>query len=159
MEFETAFERYHPAVFRYLHRLTGDRDVADELAQEAFVRLLDHEVEESGLKSWLFTVATNLVRDRSRVRSRRRELSEGPELEPEPAERPDEALERGEAKRRVRRALDRLKPRDREMLMMREEGFSYAEIAETVGVADTSVGALLSRALERFADAYRRDDG
>ena len=158
MDLETAFDRYHPAVFRYLHRLTGDADVADELAQEAFVRLMENDVEATGIEGWLFTVATNLVRDRSRVRSRRRELSEGRELEPEPGEPPDEAFRRSEAKRRVRRALDRLKPRDREMLLMREEGFSYAEIAETVGVADSSVGTLLSRALDRFERAYRSED-
>lgn len=159
MDFDTAFERYHPAVFRYLHRLTGDADQADELAQEAFVRLLEHDVEDEGVEAWLFTVATNLVRDRARVRKRRRELAEGEDLGPDDPEPPDRAYERREEVSRVRRALDELKPRDREMLLMREEGFSYAEIAEATGVARTSVGALLARALDRFASAYRSDDG
>lgn len=159
MDFEAVFDRHHPAVFRYLHRLTGDPDQADELAQETFVRLLDHEVDPGRVESWLFTVATNLVRDRGRTRSRRRELLEGEDVGPEREATPHEALERDEARRRVRAALDELKPRDRQMLLMREEGFSYAEIAEATEVADTSVGALLSRALNRFEEAYRSRDG
>ena len=159
MDFEAVFDRHHPAVFRYLHRLTGDPDRADELAQETFVRLLEHRVDPEKVRSWLFTVATNLARDSGRTRSRRRELLEGEALGPEPEATPHEALERTEARRRVRRALDALKPRDRRMLLMREEGFSYAEIAAAVDVADSSVGALLARALDRFEEAYRSRDG
>lgn len=158
MDFESAFERHHASVFRYVQRLTGDPDRADELAQETFVRLLDHEVDASSLESWLFTVATNLVRDHARTRKRRRELIEGERPSPEPAETPDEALQREERRRTVRRALDGLDRRDREMLLMREEGFSYAEIAEAAGVKASSVGTLLSRALDRFARAYGSDD-
>lgn len=159
MDFDAAFDRHHPAVFRYLYRLTGDPDRADDLAQETFVRLLEHEVDPERVEAWLYTVATNLVRDRGRRRTRRRELMEGEEVGPGREATPDEALEREETRRRVRRALDALKPRDRQMLLMREEGFSYAEIAGAVSVAETSVGALLARALARFEEAYRSRDG
>ena len=158
VDFETAFDRYHDAVHRYVHRLTGDPDEAEELTQETFVRLLQHEVDGDKTKSWLFTVAKNLVRDRSRTRRRRAELAEGEDLGPGDPETPDEALRRSDRRERVRRALDRLKPRDREMLLMREEGFSYAEIADVVGGATTSVGTLLSRALRRFEDAYEETE-
>lgn len=158
LDFETAFDRHHDAVYRYLHRLTGDPDEAEELTQETFVRLLEHEVDDASTKSWLFTVARNLVRDRARTHRRRAELVEGEDLGPGDPERPDQALRRADRRRGVRRALDRLKPRDREMLLMREEGFSYAEIAEATGVATTSVGTLLARALRRFADAYEETD-
>lgn len=158
MNFETAFDRYHDAVYRYVHRLTGNPDEADELTQETFVRLLEHEVDGDKTKSWLFTVARNLVRDRSRTRRRRAELVEGEDLGPADPETPEETLRRSDRRRTVREALDRLKPRDREMLLMREEGFSYAEIADVVGVATTSVGTLLSRALRRFADAYEETE-
>lgn len=157
VDFETAFDRHHDAVYRYVHRLTGDPDEAEELTQETFVRLLEHEVDADKTRTWLFTVAKNLVRDRARTRRRRAELAEGEDLGPGNPETPDEALRRGDRRRRVRRALDRLKPRDSEMLLMREEGFSYAEIAEAAGVATSSVGTLLSRALRRFADAYEEE--
>jgi RNA polymerase sigma factor (sigma-70 family) len=53
----------------------------------------------------------------------------------------------------VRRALDSLDERDRTLLLMREEGFQYRELAEAVGVEPTSVGTLLARARRRFAEA------
>lgn len=154
MDIESAFGRYHPLLFRYLHRLTGDADLAEDLAQEAFVRLVDHRGEVESVKSWLFTVATNLVRDRARTRSRRQELLDVEEPGPDPPERPDESLARSRRAAAVRAALDRLRRRDREMLLMRQEGFRYAEIAEAVDVAESSVGKLLARALERFEAAY-----
>jgi RNA polymerase sigma factor (sigma-70 family) len=153
-DFEALFDRHHDAVFRYCHRLTGDVEEAEELTQEVFVRLLEHDVDRDRTKSWLFTVALNLVRDRARTRRRRAELAGGKDLTPDGPDTPDEAYRRSERRRRVRRALDDLEPRDRKMLLMREEGFSYAEIGEAFGLSTTSVGTILSRALRRFADAY-----
>jgi RNA polymerase sigma-70 factor, ECF subfamily len=56
----------------------------------------------------------------------------------------------------VRAALEEVPERDRTLLLMREEGFKYDEIARIVGVAPGSVGTLLARALNRFADVYRK---
>jgi RNA polymerase sigma-70 factor (ECF subfamily) len=69
---------------------------------------------------------------------------------------PESGFERGQEVASVRRALDALGPRDRELLLMREEGFSYREIAEAVGVSATSVGTLLARAQKRFTTRGRR---
>jgi RNA polymerase sigma-70 factor (ECF subfamily) len=95
-------------------------------------------------------VATNLVRDRSRTReTRRRILSGFPPPENTPG--PDRALERAEEVARVRSAMQVLSHRDREMLLLRQEGFSYREIADVAGVSPRSVGTILARALQRFA--------
>ncbi len=154
MNFQAAFERHHEALFRYLHRLVGDADVAADLAQESFVRLLDQDVPEAQVKSWLFTVGTNLVRDRARTRGRRARLLRHPEAAPDRPADPEERAARLERIESVRVALDRLSERDREILLMREEGFRYAEIAHVIGVKPSSVGTLLARALRRFAEAY-----
>jgi RNA polymerase sigma-70 factor (ECF subfamily) len=53
--------------------------------------------------------------------------------------------------------LDRLPERDRQLLLMREEGFKYEEIAQVVGVAPASVGTLIARALKRFVEAYNQE--
>lgn len=155
MDLEGAFANHHPALFRYLYRLTGDADAAADIAQESFVRLLDNPVPNGKVRSWLFTVATNLVRDQARMRERRRRLLllHG-KPSPQAPGRPDEDLERDERIEAVRRTLDRLSRRDRQLLMLREEGFRYSEIAELVGVAPGSVGKLLARALERFARSH-----
>ncbi len=159
MEFEPLFDEVYPSLFRYCQRLAGDPDVADDTAQEAFVRLFARGVqgETPALRVWLFKVATHLLRDRARqVENRRRLLARNPVL---PSGTPDPArdLERGEEVRRVREVLDGLDERDRVLLLMREEGFSYREIAEAVEVAPGSVGTLLARAQRRFVQKYGAD--
>lgn len=154
MDFPVAYRSLFPAVFRYLHRLTGDPDLAEDLAQEAFVRLLERDLPESEARAWIFAVATNLARDHARTRRRRNRLLEANEVRTESPARPDEVVERAERIAAVRRALDSLSSRDRQMLLMREEGFSYREIAEAVGVLPGSVGTLIARALRRFGAAY-----
>lgn len=159
MKFDALFDAVYPSLFRYCTRLTGDPDQAEDLAQEAFFRLLDRGAKgtEAGLRSWLFMVATNLVRDGARTReARRRILSGFPPPEAVPG--PDKDLARAEEIQRVRKALALLSSRDREMLLLRQEGFSYKEIAEVAGVSHRSVGTILARALQRFAEAIRNEE-
>jgi RNA polymerase sigma-70 factor (ECF subfamily) len=155
VDFGDLFEGLYPSLYRYLHRLTGDADAADDIAQEAFVRLLRQELPEPEVRPWLFTVAMNLVRDRARKGERRqRLLGTAPPLT-QPASRPDDDVERAERVAAVRAALGRLSERDRQLLLMREEGFKYEEIANVIGVAPASVGTLIARALRRFVEVYR----
>ncbi|NNF13689.1 MAG: sigma-70 family RNA polymerase sigma factor [Gemmatimonadetes bacterium] len=155
MDFDTTFEAHYPGLVRYCRRLTGDPDAAEDVAQESFVRLFDHGIEGTadGLRAWLFTTATHLVRDRYRVETNRRRLLEENPVEPTTGESPDRSLERSEDRARALAALDTLATRDREILLMRYSGFSYKEIAESVGVAATSIGTLLARAEARFEEA------
>lgn len=153
-EYEAAYERLQPSLYRYLLRLTGDPDLAEDLAQESFVRLLNHDLPEAEIRPWIFAVATNLVRDSARTRERRRRLIQEhgqPRTHAPPA---DEWVERAERIESVREALGKLSERDRKLLLLREEGFKYAEIAELIGVVPGSVGTLVARALRRFAAAY-----
>jgi RNA polymerase sigma-70 factor (ECF subfamily) len=159
VNFEALFDSVYPSLFRYCNRLTGDPDQAEDLAQEAFFRLLDRGAEgtEKGLRSWLFMVATNLIRDRSRTRETRRRILSGVPP-PEYGPGPDEDLARSEEIQRVREALGVLSQRDREMLLLRQEGFSYREIAEVAGVSPRSVGTILARALQRFAKEVTKEE-
>lgn len=154
MSFDEIFEAYHPEVYRYVQRLTGQPEEAADITQETFRRLLEQDERPDDVKGWLVTVALNQVRDRERTRSRRRELAAGEDLEPDGPERPDRAYARGERISEARRALDELSERDRKMLLLREEGFKYREIAEMMGVKTSSVGTMLARALDAFAEAY-----
>lgn len=154
MSFEALFRRMYPSLFRYAYRLTGDTDAADDVAQESFVRLLDHAIPAEQADSWLFTVVTNLVRQGGRKTARQKGLLSIYPVAPAAPALPDEGAERGERIAAVQAALGKLPARDQQMLLMRQEGFSYAEIASAVGVAPASVGTLLVRALERFAQTY-----
>ena len=154
MDFDALFQKLYPSLFRYLHRLTGDADIADDIAQESFVRFLKQNLPEDEVRPWLFTVAMNLVRDNARkIERRQRLLTTAPGLV-STGPLPDEFVERAERVGSVRVVLDKLSVRDQQLLLMREEGFKYEEIAHVIGVAPASVGTLIARALRRFAELY-----
>ncbi len=155
---EALFHRVYPSLFRYAYRLTGDADVAEDAAQESFVRLLENAVPEERVERWLFTVTTNFVRQRGNSVARRSRLLAAWAPTPDAPPAPDESAERNEKVARVRAALASLSERDRQMLLMRQEGFSYAEIAAAAGLNPASVGTMLVRALERFAAVYATDE-
>ncbi len=168
MNYDQVFDEVYPALYRYCERLTGDPDAADEASQEAFVRLYCNEMDgpRERVRSWLFRVATNVIRDRHRVTKNRRRLLERYPLPTATAPEAERDLEREEEKTMIRDILDRLAERDRQLLLMREEGFSYREMASAAGVKPGSIGTLLVRAEERFVRAYesvrfraREEDG
>lgn len=148
---------WYRELMRTVHRLTGDPDHAEDVAQEALVRLINAESTRviGNRRAWLYRVALNLVRDAARRRETARRLAPPPE-EVDPST-PDDELDRKETIREVRAALDRLSPRDRELLLMRESGFRYREIAEVIGVKPESVPTLAMRALRRFRAAYEAE--
>ena len=155
-DIDRLFHTYHQPLVRYLVRRLGDRDWAEEIAQETFVRALRQEKIVSE-RSWLFAVATNLVRDEARKDARRRrhlellrEQAKAEEaVEPEPT-----SLERAQEAALARRALECLNERDREALLMREEGFDYNEIAAALELSVGSVGTTLARARRRLVEAH-----
>jgi len=153
---ERLFRTYNAPLVRYLTRRLGDRDWAEEVAQETFLRALRQD-SLSSERSWLFAVATNLVRDEARKDERRRrhlailadEEREREMQEPEPS-----SLERAQEAAIARKAVDSLAERDRLALLMREEGLDYGEIAEALGLSVGSIGTTLARARRRLAEAY-----
>ncbi len=149
------FRTYNAALVRYLTRRLGDRDWAEEVAQETFVRALRQETILNE-RAWLFTVATNLVRDEARKDARRRRhLSLLAEQERETSFEPEtSSLERAQEAALARKAVDALAERDRLALLMREEGLDYSEIAEALELSPGSVGTTLSRARRRLVESY-----
>jgi RNA polymerase sigma-70 factor, ECF subfamily len=152
---ERLFREYHAPLVRYLTRRLGDRDWADEVAQETFVRALRQDTIAHE-RAWLFAVATNLVRDEARKDARRRrhlallaEQERDSMVEPEPTQ-----LERAQEAAIARKAVDSLAERDRLALLMREEGLDYHEIAEALELSHGSVGTTLARARRRLAETY-----
>jgi RNA polymerase sigma-70 factor (ECF subfamily) len=157
LDLSRAYREHYRSLVRFLYRRIGDQARAEDLAQEAFVRALEHQPEKP--RAWLFTVAANLARDEGRRGAvRRRHLTlikaEAQARPPEPG--PDVALERGEKIRKVRQALDQLSERDREALLLWEEGFDYDEIARVLGLARGSIGTTLARARRRLATAFEK---
>ena len=157
------FRTYNAQLVRYLTRRLGDSDLAEEVAQETFVRAMRQD-EITNERAWLFAVATNLLRDAARRQERERkhltllaaEPREGSEDADAEAELSVERLKQSAA---ARRALGALGERDRSALLMKEEGLSYPEIAEALDLSPGSVGTTLARARRRLVEAYEELEG
>src|SRR5665213_1911793 len=145
------FERHYPGLVWYLQGKLGDRDLAEDLAQDAFVRL--REQPPRAPESWLYVVAGNLARDAQRGASRRaRHLAVLGDVA-DPAPSVDAAMCSAEESALVQSTLAMLPERDAALLVMRADDVSYREIAAAIGVSPTSVGPLLARAQQRFIRA------
>jgi len=139
-------------LFGYLVRLTGSRPLAEDLVQDAYLRLLSSRhlpLNQDHLRNYLFRIATNLARDhfrRADVEQRVGSLAGPSRVE---AARSPYAGD-------VWSVLSRLKPRDRELLLLAYvEGLSHREIAEVTGLMRASVRPLLYRSRRRFAAMLR----
>jgi RNA polymerase sigma factor (sigma-70 family) len=157
-QFADFFTREFGRLFRYLDRSWGDAELAADIAQETLVRLYQRGAFPHDPRAWIVTVANNLLRDEHRRTRRRRGLLErdgaaaGPQFQ---APTPDAVLITHEQQLAVREALQDLPVRDRQMLLLRHEGYSYREIARALDLGETSVGSMLLRATRAFRDAYK----
>ncbi|HEV2179609.1 MAG TPA: sigma-70 family RNA polymerase sigma factor [Gemmatimonadaceae bacterium] len=145
------FASWYPRLVQALGRRTANRDDAEDAAQEAFVRLLD--VNPRNPRAWLYTVASNLARDRSRRASRQASLMRAHGVADQSAG-PEVQLMQGERRRSVQVVLAMLPPRDQHLLLLHHGGASYRDIAQALGIAPGSVGSLLTRAHRRFLTCY-----
>lgn len=136
--------RYQESVVNVVYRMCGDPQLAEEAAQEAFLRawqrLGDFRMEAS-FRSWICRIAVNLALDRLRREPLSISLDDLPLASP--AAGPELAVERQERARLVQQAVLGLPPACRAALVLREyEGLSYQEIADALGVP---IGTVMSR--------------
>jgi RNA polymerase sigma-70 factor (ECF subfamily) len=160
--FRAFYDRTSRAVWVYLARVTGDRQLADDLLQEVFYRFFRANAthaDEAHRRNSLFCFATNIARDANRRKFRVRHEPVPIDLE-ENAEilRVDQRVaERFEASTDLARAMAALKPMQREMLWLAYAlGSSHAEIAEILGIRKGSVKILLLRARRKMATLLGR---
>src|SRR6266545_3974687 len=163
--FETLFGRFFPELYSLVYRVLGERMASEDIVQETFLKLADDADilarPDPEVGAWLRRVALNLAFNRLRAQRRARArlervgLQERVDAEAEPGS-PATLILRQEERAAVRRALAEVPERQRECLLLRHSGYSYAEIAATLGVAVGSVGVLLARAEQAFRATYRR---
>lgn len=149
------FEQYYGSLVRMLYRRTGDRDRAEDLAQETFARAV--AAPPNNPRPWLFAVALNLVREDGRRALRQGRRLELLRTDDRGEQGPESDYERNERSAAVHAALATLTERDREALLLKAEGFNYEEIAATLGLSKGAVGTTLARARRRLVEAYRSE--
>jgi RNA polymerase sigma factor (sigma-70 family) len=169
--FDLLFGRFYPELFALVYRVLGDRMETEDTLQETFLKLSDGQAwshleaqPDAALGAWLRRVALNLafnrVRSARRAQARLERVGRLERMDDDAVDNelagPSAAVVRLEERAAVRRALAEVPERQRECLLLRHSGYSYAEIAETLGIAVGSVGVLLARAEHAFRTTYRR---
>jgi RNA polymerase sigma-70 factor, ECF subfamily len=168
--FEELHRRYVGPIYRLVHRTLGDSLLAEDIAQETFIRslrTLDRVDEQFNFGGWLHTVAQNLCRDEIRRRARHPQTvgdDEHPILNdlPSAAMRfdPVQAFEQRELRRTVWRVSQRLPEKYRLVLTLRElQGFSYRRIAKVLKISESAVETLVYRARLRFKEELLAEQG
>jgi len=150
MEFEAAYKEHYAAIYRYCYRLLGSGEMARDLTQETFMRLLvtsRQGQDPENPAAWLYRVASNLCLSHLSQTRRHTNLLQTKTANSQNVGEPDRQYERQELIGRIRAAIAQLSPRDQVMLNLYQDKRSYDEIAEIIGVRRSSVGTLLSRAL------------
>ncbi|MEM8863537.1 MAG: sigma-70 family RNA polymerase sigma factor [Chloroflexota bacterium] len=157
--FELLFQRHYQRIYGLVFRLIGNRDEAEDIVQDVFIRLHQRPPSdaraEHNVSAWLYRVATNTAYNA--VRSRNRLWQRNQHLVPDEKDTtagPEKSAELREEVDLVRTALAQLTPMHGQLLLLRQLGLSYAELAEACDMNRSSVGKTLSRAADAFRDAY-----
>ena len=159
--FRDLYEATARPLWAYLTSAGGDPALAEDLAQESYLRVLRAEGaprDPLHLRGYLFSTATNLLRDHRRWRRRRPEVA--PEETPAAAAPGTQLRDQHPSDLRgdLGRFLARLEPRARQLLWLAHvEGWSHADLAAVLGLQEASVRVLLFRARQRLAALLRAD--
>ena len=157
--FDAVFAAYRRRLYGYLVRMTRRKDAAEDLLQEAFLRLAQHARRldaDTRLGAWLFTVAHRLFVSWTRAQQVRAQLAgDLPTSEPASSTRsPLEALADSQAQLALERAFAALPPAYREVaLLVGVEGLAPTEVAEILGHTPEAIRQRLARARAQLAEA------
>ena len=162
LSLEEVFRAEQSPLLRYAYGLVGRREVAEELVQDAFLRLHQHWESVEQPRAWLFRCVRN--RAYNHLRDHRREtLTDSSEDRKEATEAarerraPDDVLGRLEAVGQMHVLLGELDERDRELVRLKYiEGLKYSQISERTGMGVGNIGYRLHHMLKRLAESLRR---
>jgi RNA polymerase sigma-70 factor, ECF subfamily len=165
--FDELVERYQGRLLNFVYRTIGDRDRAEDLVQEVFIRVYRHISrfdQSKKFSTWIYTIASNLAKNELRNRSRnplvlfqtikaKFEDEERPLQFEDVHSRPDDLYRKRHLREMVEQSVAQLPAHHREVFVLRElEGKSYEEIAEITGVNLGTVKSRLNRARSAFAE-------
>ena len=156
--FELLYDRHGGAAFSLAYRMVGNRNAAEDVAQEAFLSIwrsrLRYQPERGSVRTWVLGIVHNRAIDalrRSLVHERRRTSAEGIEERQEATERTDVEVARREEARQVQGALDTLPEDQRRTIELAYfGGFSHSQIADMLGTPIGTVKGRMRLGLEKM---------
>jgi RNA polymerase sigma factor (sigma-70 family) len=162
--FDEAFTLHHRTVFRAARSVVQDSMLAEDITQEVFLRLhnnLDAIANEEMLRPWLIRVALNVARNtvRGNIRANTREENYVKDTDETSETTVEMDYEQRERAKEVHRALSLIKEPLRSCLVLKQQGLSYREIAESLSLNETSIGTFVARARQEFVRHYGKIGG
>lgn len=150
------FETEESPLLRYAHGLVGQRETAEDLVQDAFVKLHAHWDDVENPRAWLFRCIRNLSLNHIRDHKRETPLDNGHEWQSDSPD-PEQALGRLEAVGTLQLLVSELNPDDRSLITLKyHENLKYDQISERTGLSVGNVGYKLHHALKNLADSLRK---
>lgn len=161
MDFEEIYRRYFGDVYRYLLRLSGSETVAEDVTSETFLRAMQALPRFRGdcqFSTWLYRLAANAATDTARRQKRHADTQDIDDTAlPDGEDTPHQAAEKREAVANVRRALAKLKPEYRTVLLLRfMEDLSYEEIGHALGLPPGTVKSRINRGKAQLKEILLR---
>ena len=159
-DLDDLFRAHYGRITKLAARITRDPGRAEELAVEVFLRwAASRNKNAEAAVGWLCRTAIHLALDECRRRSRRERLRRFVPSFLAATPNPEQILDSADRCRMVVAVLERLAPRDAELLLLRADGMSYQELANALSLHTASVGKLLSRAKNAFQKEYHKKYG
>ena len=154
---EVLFASEESPLLRYAYGIVKRRNVAEEIVQEAFLRLHRHWEDVEKPRPWIYRAVRNLALSHLRDHAREFETEDGVADREDDRLLPDQSLGRMETVGMVRMLIEELDSRDRELVRRKYvDGHSYKEIAEEMEMTVSNVGYRLHHALKSLATSLRQ---
>jgi len=158
-EFEAFFHAHYPRIARIIAGILGDPSRAEDLALDSFWKLWRNpKAQGDKAGGWLYRTAIRMGLNELRRDGCRAHYESQAELAPAPVT-PEEAHSAAESRRQVRSVLAALDHRQAELLLLRNSGLSYSEVAAALDLNPASVGTLIARAQQAFRKEYLKQYG
>ena len=162
--FDEAFTLHHRTVFRTARSVVQDAGLAEDVTQEVFIRLYKHMdsiADLEMLRPWLIRVALNVARNtlRGTIRANTRDDNYVKESVENSIFSVESEYEQKAEVSEINRALNKVKEPLKSCLILKQQGLSYREIAETLSLNETSIGTYVARARAEFMRFYGKVGG
>lgn len=151
MDFDEIYILNYKMVFSFCYRMVGNTETAKDISQETFTKLYElslsgHEPEK--ISSWLYKVAGNKCLNHLKRGKMLRNIKETIDEQGIEYNNPEKMLIKNESTEMIRTIIEELKPKQKMLILMYQDGFSYKELAESTGIPFNSIGKTLWRTID-----------
>jgi RNA polymerase sigma factor (sigma-70 family) len=156
-KFNYYWENYKDIIFKKVVYITGNKEVAEDITQDVYIKLLNKPPIHKEIKAWLLRVAINL--SYNFLRSKKIQINKKSDLanlDENIISIEDVAIKNYEI-RKIKKILETLKPKEKMCLLLKFSGYSYTEISETLDIKKNSVGQNIARAQKKFSEKYKKE--